>query len=150
MRTNGFVTLQVRWSSCPICGSGCSMCSFIKDPMIDSFGNGRPRKTRAPPAAKFFVCLTLLGRPWTWERHQLQNNGQCALCSQVAETIAHLLLFCSYSREVWFRILLSLPGSLSSLRQVTWNPPTGGSLDASCCTKIIAKALILLSSLHAV
>jgi hypothetical protein len=94
-------------------------------------------------------CSQVLRMPNT-ARHQLQNNGQCALCSQVAETIAHLLLFCSYSREVWFRILLSLPGSLSSLRQVTWNPPTGGSLDASCCTKIIAKALILLSSLHAV
>jgi hypothetical protein len=65
-------------------------------------------KIRAPLAAKFFIGLTLLGHPWTSERlqhHQLQNNGECALCSQVAETIAHLLLFCSYSCEVWFRIL---------------------------------------------
>jgi hypothetical protein len=34
-----------------------------------------------------------------------QNNGMCALCSQARETIEHLLLYCIYSREVWFGYL---------------------------------------------
>jgi hypothetical protein len=38
------------------------------------------------------------------QRHILQNSGHCALYSQAAETIHHLLLGCSYNREVWFRV----------------------------------------------
>jgi hypothetical protein len=65
-------------------------------------------KIAAPPRCKFFLWLALLDRCWTSARlqlHQLQNSGPCALCSQVDESIDHLLLSCVYSREVWFRIL---------------------------------------------
>jgi hypothetical protein len=64
------------------------------------------RKARAPPTCKFF--LTLLDRCWTSERlqrHNLQNNGSCALRSQEIKTISHLLLQYSFSREIWFRTL---------------------------------------------
>ena len=45
---------------------------------------------------------------WTAERlkrHNLQQDDNCALCSQEPETITHLLTGCSFSREVWYRVL---------------------------------------------
>jgi hypothetical protein len=65
-------------------------------------------KIAAPPRCKFFIWLALLDRCWTSERlqrHQLQNNGPCALCSQADESIDHLTISCVYSKEVWFRLL---------------------------------------------
>jgi hypothetical protein len=66
------------------------------------------RKTRAPPSCKFFLWLALLDHCWASERlqrHNLENSGPCVFCSQEVETIHHLLLGCSYSREVWYRLL---------------------------------------------
>jgi hypothetical protein len=66
------------------------------------------RKARAPPTCKFFLWLALLDRCWTSERlqrHNLQNNGPCDLCSQETEMINHHLLQCSFSRDIWFRTL---------------------------------------------
>jgi hypothetical protein len=65
------------------------------------------RKARAPPACKFFLWLALLDRCWTSERlqrHNLQNNGPCDLCSQETEMINHHLLQCSFSRDIWFAV----------------------------------------------
>jgi hypothetical protein len=65
-------------------------------------------KTKAIPRCKFFLRLALMGRCWALERlhrHQLQNNGSCALHSQSEESIHHLLLTCVFSPEVWFRVL---------------------------------------------
>ena len=48
-------------------------------------------------------------RCWTDERrkrHNLQQDDSCALCSQEPETISHLLVGCSFSRQVWYRVLL--------------------------------------------
>ena len=45
---------------------------------------------------------------WTGSRrfrHNLQDHDKCALCDQDSETIDHLLVSCSYSRDVWFRLL---------------------------------------------
>jgi hypothetical protein len=56
----------------------------------------------------FFAWLLLLDRCWTLERlhrHDLQNNGPCALCSQCDEHIDHLVLSCAFSRQVWFNFL---------------------------------------------
>jgi hypothetical protein len=55
-----------------------------------------------------FLWLVLQDRYWTldWlQRHGLENHGPCALCSQSAETIDHLLPGCPYSREVWFKVV---------------------------------------------
>jgi hypothetical protein len=68
--------------------------------------------------------LALLDRCWTWERfqrHNLQNSGPCALCSQEDETIHHLLLGCCFSHEVWYRLL-----RLKGLQAIT--PPVQCSL----------------------
>ncbi|KAF8700182.1 hypothetical protein HU200_034559 [Digitaria exilis] len=42
------------------------------------------------------------------KRHNLQDNDDCIFCSQHPESIDHLLLNCSFSREVWFIILQGL------------------------------------------
>jgi hypothetical protein len=66
-------------------------------------------KVRAPSNCKFFVWLTLLCRSWTFDRlqrHGLQNNGPCALCSQKSETISHMLVQCVFSREIWFKVFM--------------------------------------------
>ena len=66
-------------------------------------------KARAPGKCKFFGWLALHDRCWTAERrmrHNLQQDDHCALCSQEPETISHLLVGCSFSRQVWYRVLL--------------------------------------------
>lgn len=65
-------------------------------------------RTKAPPKAKFFMWLALLGRCWTndWlQRHHMQNDGPCSFCLQEDETVAHLLLGCVFSRENWLELL---------------------------------------------
>jgi hypothetical protein len=60
-----------------------------------------------PNKCHFFCWLVLHGRCWTsdhLQRHGLSNNGPCALSSQHAETIDHLLVSYVFSREVWFRV----------------------------------------------
>jgi hypothetical protein len=60
-------------------------------------------KARAPNKCRFFVWLVLHGRCWTSDRlfkHGLQSYRDCTLCSQGPEDLNHLLLTCSFSREV--------------------------------------------------
>lgn len=86
------------------------------------------RESRAPPKRKFFVWLALHGRCWTAarrKRHNLQDDDACALCGQESETITHLLLGCSYSRQIWHSLLHQLNvGSLTphteELSLATW------------------------------
>jgi hypothetical protein len=69
------------------------------------------RKTRAPPKCKFFIWLVLHDRCWTAQRRKrrnLQDDDSCALCNQLPESIAHLLLACPTSREVCFLALRRL------------------------------------------
>jgi hypothetical protein len=69
------------------------------------------RKIRAPPKCKFFGWLVLHDRRWTahWRfRHNLQDQDVCALCDQDSETLDNLFVWCSYSREVWPRLLLQV------------------------------------------
>jgi hypothetical protein len=75
-------------------------------------GSKHPSQDKAPPNSKFFVWLALLDRCWTFDRllrHHMADNATCGLCSQLDESINHLLLGCSYSREVW-ACLLAGPG----------------------------------------
>lgn len=65
-------------------------------------------RTRAPPKAKFFIWFALLDRCWTnqrRQRHGMQNVGPCSFCAQHDETVDHLLLRCTYAREIWFKQL---------------------------------------------
>jgi hypothetical protein len=53
-----------------------------------------------------FIWLVLQDRCWTAERqrrHGLQDDDDCAFCSQLAESIGHLVVGCPFSREVCFK-----------------------------------------------
>lgn len=66
------------------------------------------QKTSAPTKCKFFIWLVLHDRCWTTERrkrHGLQDQDTCVLCIQESEMIDHLLVNCSFTREIWFRSL---------------------------------------------
>jgi hypothetical protein len=56
-------------------------------------------------------------RVWASEclqSHGLDSHGPCALCSQEVESLNHLFVGCSFSREIWFKCLHRL-----GLRQFT-------------------------------
>jgi hypothetical protein len=61
-------------------------------------------KTSTPPRVKFFFWLVMHGRCWTADRrfkHGLQDSNTCIICDQEVETMDHILLGCSFSRELW-------------------------------------------------
>lgn len=65
-------------------------------------------KTCAPGKCKFFMWLALHGRCWTAARRKKQNqqdDDTCILCGQEPEEIDHLLVRCSFSREIWHTLL---------------------------------------------
>jgi len=60
--------------------------------------------TAAPPKVKFFFCLALHSRLWIAarrQRHGLQANDDCVLCSQEPETADHLFAACVFTRALW-------------------------------------------------
>jgi hypothetical protein len=66
------------------------------------------RKVKALNEYCFFAWLAFQDLGWTSDRllcHSLHNNGSCALCCQKHESIAHVLLTCGFSREIWFKVL---------------------------------------------
>ena len=61
------------------------------------------KKTHSPGKCKFFVWLVPHDRCWTAERrkrHNLQDDDLCALCARESESISHLLLNCSFARQI--------------------------------------------------
>lgn len=63
----------------------------------------------APLKHKLHMWLVLRDRLWTADRlarRGMQHNPLCPLCCQEAETIEHITVQCSYSREVWYHMLL--------------------------------------------
>jgi len=65
-------------------------------------------KASSPPKVKFFFWEAMHGKLWTAERrrrHGQQQNDACALCDQEPERSDHLLISCSFSQEVWMRLL---------------------------------------------
>jgi hypothetical protein len=65
-------------------------------------------KTKAPARVKFFFWLVLHRRLWTAarrNRHGLQDDDACVLCSQEPETADHLIIGCAFTRELWFGLL---------------------------------------------
>jgi hypothetical protein len=71
-------------------------------------GGAQLWRSMAPTKCRFFMWTLLLGKCWTTERrrwHILCSSVECGLCSQEEETIIHLFLQCTFSREVWFQVL---------------------------------------------
>ncbi|OEL13592.1 hypothetical protein BAE44_0025387, partial [Dichanthelium oligosanthes] len=100
---------RVIWKWCPIGQYSCSsayLAFFVGQTALA--GAKELWKIKVPNEFRFFFWLALQDRCWTSVRllrHGLRNNDSCALCCQHAESIDHLLLYCVYSREVWFTFL---------------------------------------------
>jgi hypothetical protein len=65
---------------------------------------------KAPLKHKMHLWLAMRDRLWTSDRlarRRLQHSPVCPLCYQEPETIEHLTIQCSYSREVWYHLLLA-------------------------------------------
>lgn len=64
----------------------------------------------APLKCKIFGWLALQYRLWTSDRrhrHGLQDNpDSCAVCLQGEDNADHVLVRCTYARQVWFRVLI--------------------------------------------
>jgi len=57
----------------------------------------------APARVRFFFWLCLHERCWTTNRrfrHGLQQSDECVMCDQASETMDHIMLGCSFSRQV--------------------------------------------------
>ncbi|CAM0152437.1 unnamed protein product [Urochloa decumbens] len=68
-------------------------------------------KSWAPPRVKFFTWLAVKGRLWTADRrrrHNLEAHDTCWLCNQEQETGNHILVNCSFAKEIWWGVLSSL------------------------------------------
>jgi hypothetical protein len=68
-------------------------------------------ETWAPLRVKLFMWLALKGRQWTADRrrrHGLQANEHCFLCDQQEETIAQLVVSCSFAQQIWWNVATTL------------------------------------------
>jgi len=65
-------------------------------------------KNWAPQRVKFFTWLALKQRLWTADRrrrHGLDAHDICWLCDQEQETADHLLVNCSFAKQIWWNML---------------------------------------------
>ena len=61
-------------------------------------------KSKAPLQCRFFSWLAIRNRCWTSDRlarRGLPHQDTCPLCSQHDETMQHLLIDCSFAKQVW-------------------------------------------------
>jgi hypothetical protein len=83
-----------KWTSNQQYSSSSAYRAFFYD-QCSILGAKEISKAVAPPHCKFFIWLAIMDRCWTsarLQRHQLQNSGPCALCSQAEESIDHLVI----------------------------------------------------------
>jgi hypothetical protein len=80
-------------------------------------------ETWAPLRVKLFLWLAVRRRHWTTDRrrrHGLDTHDNCLLCDQEPETIDHIVVKCSYFRQIWF-------GAAMAMGEQTHQPPPGPS-----------------------
>jgi hypothetical protein len=92
----------------------------------------------APARIKMFLWLALRRRHWTADRrlrHGLDAHTNCWLCEQEAESIDHIAVTCSFTRQVWFIVasvlgMQTVPTPDGSLLQwwIAWRQHWTGDL----------------------
>jgi hypothetical protein len=98
------------WKLSP--GKGFQVKSFynaICSPGFGSFPWKSIWKTKAPPRVAFFSWTAALGKILTAEN--LRHRGiilvnWCCMCKVAGESVDHLLLHCTYARELWDMIFV--------------------------------------------
>jgi hypothetical protein len=61
--------------------------------------------TWAPLKIKLFLWLAIRKRHWMADRrqrHGLEANDLCFLCDQEPKTIDHIVVLCSFAKQVWW------------------------------------------------
>lgn len=77
--------------------------------------------TNVPQKIKIFVwkaCSNILPVKGNLMRRKLRREGVCPICGDSEETVEHVLLFCNWTKPVWFGSQLqSIPdmGAIQSL-----------------------------------
>jgi hypothetical protein len=97
--------------------SACSAYEALFMGQSAAWGAKEIWKVCAPNKCKMFLWQVMHERVWASEclqSHGLDSHGPCALCSQEVESLNHLFVGCSFSREIWFKCLHRL-----GLRQFT-------------------------------
>jgi hypothetical protein len=110
-------------------------------------------KTIAPAKCKFFFWLALHNRCWTAARrkkHNLQDGDRWTFCDQESETITHLLIGCSFSKEVWYRLFRccgwqDFTPRGDELHLADWWAPARRRLDKAH-KKVMDSLIVLVSS----
>jgi hypothetical protein len=100
-------SLVWRWSSNARYSSWSAYEALFVSQSV-SLGAKEIWKVRAPNKCMLFFWQVMHEHVWTSEHlhnHGLDNHGPCALCSQEVESLNHLFVGCSYSREIWFKCL---------------------------------------------
>jgi hypothetical protein len=65
----------------------------------------------APLKVKLFLWLAVRRRQWTADRrrrHGLDARDNCFLCDHDSETIDHIVVECSFARQLWFEAAAAL------------------------------------------
>jgi len=109
------------------------------------FAGARPIwKAWAPLKVKLFTWLAVKGRIWTADRRHrrgITTDLTCRLCDQEAETADHLLCNCSFTRQVWYAVLLGI-GYQNPPPAVDLSCYSGGFCCARTCHMIKRRDLI--------
>jgi len=70
----------------------------------------------APLKVKLFLWLAVRRRQWTADRrrkHGLDAHDTCFLCDQEPKTIDHIIVECSFARQLWFEAATMLGATLT-------------------------------------
>jgi hypothetical protein len=88
--------------------SAASAYKLLHSGGVIMHGAERIWKSWAPPKVKFFTWLAIKRRIWTADRrhrHGTRGTRYLLACDQENETCNHLLVSCSYAKEVWWAVL---------------------------------------------
>lgn len=75
-----------------------------------------------PMAAPSKDGSAIKGRHWTADsrrRHGLHTDNHCYLCDQDPKTIDHIVASCSFSRQVWWTVVVALKVNASQIGDET-------------------------------
>ena len=64
-------------------------------------------QSKAPLRCRFFSWLALKNRCWTSDRlarRGLPHQAACPMCDQQQETMQHLMMECSFAKQIWLAV----------------------------------------------
>lgn len=77
--------------------------------------------TTVPQKIKVFVwkaCLNILPTRENLFKRKIHPNGLCPICQRYSELVEHLLLFCDWTRPIWFGAQLQIIPEVQSVNSI--------------------------------